>query len=79
MLDSIDPDRRAGTWSPPSICSVSAGFSSAELSLRVVHPATVASHAGHQLLRHVFDASLFVDRFLGEDYPRRDILQETSA
>ncbi len=74
MLDSIDP---IAVWNLVSAVDafVSAGFSPAEL-LRVVHPATVASTQGTGFGGMRSMHKLFVDRFLGEDYPQ-DILQET--
>ena len=74
MLDSIDP---IAVWNLVSAVDafVSAGFSPAEL-LRVVHPATVASTQGTGFGGMRSMHKLFVDRFLGEEYPQ-DILQET--
>ena len=74
MLDSIDP---IAVWNLVSTVDafVSAGFSPAEL-LRIVHPATVASTQGTGFGGMRSMHKLFVDRFLGEDYPQ-DILQET--
>ncbi|MFZ1381236.1 MAG: fatty acid synthase subunit beta domain-containing protein [Scrofimicrobium sp.] len=54
---------------------ISAGFSPAEL-LQAVHPADVASTQGTGFGGMTSMRKLFVDRFLGEDYPQ-DILQET--
>lgn len=74
MLDSIDP---IAVWNLVSAVDafVSAGFSPAEL-LRVVHPAAVASTQGTGFGGMRSMHKLFVDRFLGEEYPQ-DILQET--
>lgn len=54
---------------------LSAGFTPAEL-LQAVHPADVASTQGTGFGGMTSMRKLFVDRFLGEEYPS-DILQET--
>ncbi|MFT4245478.1 MAG: DUF1729 domain-containing protein [Micrococcaceae bacterium] len=54
---------------------LSAGFTPAEL-LQAVHPTEVASTQGTGFGGMTSMRKLFVDRFLGEDYPS-DILQET--
>ncbi|MFT4148320.1 MAG: DUF1729 domain-containing protein [Micrococcaceae bacterium] len=54
---------------------LSAGFTPAEL-LQAIHPTEVASTQGTGFGGMTSMRKLFVDRFLGEDYPS-DILQET--
>ena len=74
MIDSID---RIAVWNLVTAVDafISAGFTPAEL-LRAVHPADVASTQGTGFGGMTSMRKLFVDRFLGEDYPQ-DILQET--
>ena len=74
MLDSIDP---IAVWNLVSAVDafVSAGFSPAEL-LRFIHPADLACTQGTGFGGMRSMHKLFVDRFLGEEYPQ-DILQET--
>ncbi|WP_022868356.1 type I polyketide synthase [Schaalia vaccimaxillae] len=74
LIDSIDP---IAVWNLVSAVDafVSAGFSPTEL-LQIVHPSTVASTQGTGFGGMRSMHKLFVDRFLGEDYPQ-DILQET--
>ena len=74
MLDSID---RIAVWNLVTAVDafISAGFTPAEL-LQAVHPADVASTQGTGFGGMTSMRKLFVDRFLGEDYPQ-DILQET--
>lgn len=74
LLESMD---RIAAWNLVSAVDafISAGFSPAEL-LQAVHPADVASTQGTGFGGMTSMRKLFVDRFLGEDYPQ-DILQET--
>ena len=74
MIDSID---RIAVWNLVTAVDafVSAGFTPAEL-LAAVHPSEVASTQGTGFGGMTSMRKLFVDRFLGEDYPQ-DILQET--
>lgn len=74
MIDSID---RIAVWNLVTAVDafVSAGFSPTEL-LQIVHPADVASTQGTGFGGMTSMHRLFVDRFLGEEFPQ-DILQET--
>lgn len=74
LLEGMD---RIAAWNLVSSVDafLSAGFSPAEL-LQAVHPADVASTQGTGFGGMTSMRQLFVDRFLGEDYPA-DILQET--
>ncbi len=74
LLESMD---RIAAWNLVSSVDafLSAGFSPAEL-LQAVHPADVASTQGTGFGGMTSMRKLFVDRFLGEEYPQ-DILQET--
>ena len=74
MADSMD---RIAVWNLVTAVDafLSAGFSPAEL-LQAVHPADVADTQGTGFGGMTSMRKLFVDRFLGEEYPQ-DILQET--
>ncbi len=74
MLEGMD---RIAAWNLVSAVDafLTAGFSPAEL-LQAVHPADVASTQGTGFGGMTSMRKLFVDRFLGEEYPQ-DILQET--
>lgn len=74
LLESMD---RIAAWNLVSAVDafLSAGFSPAEL-LQAVHPADVASTQGTGFGGMTSMRKLFVDRFLGEEYPQ-DVLQET--
>lgn len=74
MIDSID---RIAVWNLVTAVDafISSGFTPAEL-LSVVHPAEVASTQGTGFGGMSSMRRLFVDRYLGEDFPQ-DILQET--
>lgn len=74
LLESMD---RIAAWNLVSSVDafLSAGFSPAEL-LQAVHPTDVASTQGTGFGGMTSMRKLFVDRFLGEEFPQ-DILQET--
>lgn len=74
MIDSID---RIAVWNLVTAVDafISSGFTPAEL-LSVIHPAEVASTQGTGFGGMSSMRRLFVDRYLGEDFPQ-DILQET--
>lgn len=74
LLEAMD---RIAAWNLVSAVDafLSAGFTPAEL-LQAVHPADVASTQGTGFGGMTSMRKLFVDRFLGEDFPQ-DILQET--
>lgn len=74
LLEGMD---RIAAWNLVSAVDafLTAGFSPAEL-LQAVHPADVASTQGTGFGGMTSMRKLFVDRFLGEDYPQ-DVLQET--
>lgn len=74
LLEGMD---RIAAWNLVSAVDafLTAGFSPAEL-LQAIHPADVASTQGTGFGGMTSMRKLFVDRFLGEEYPQ-DILQET--
>ncbi|WP_350257662.1 fatty acid synthase subunit beta domain-containing protein [Scrofimicrobium sp. R131] len=74
MIESMD---RMTAWNLVTAVDafLSSGFTPAEL-LQAVHPAEVASTQGTGFGGMTSMRKLFVDRFLGEDYPS-DVLQET--
>ncbi|WP_099332669.1 type I polyketide synthase [Actinomyces minihominis] len=74
LLEGMD---RIAAWNLVSAVDafLTAGFSPAEL-LQAVHPADVASTQGTGFGGMTSMRKLFVDRFLGEEYPQ-DVLQET--
>ncbi len=74
MLENMD---RMAAWNLVTAVDafLASGFSPAEL-LQVVHPAEVAMTQGTGFGGMTSMRKLFVDRFLGEEYPQ-DILQET--
>ncbi|WP_225872095.1 type I polyketide synthase [Scrofimicrobium canadense] len=74
MLENMD---RMAAWNLVTAVDafLSAGFTPAEL-LSAVHPAEVAMTQGTGFGGMTSMRKLFVDRFLGEEYPQ-DILQET--
>lgn len=74
MIESVD---RIAIWNLVTAVDafISSGFTPAEL-LSVVHPSEVASTQGTGFGGMTSMRRLFVDRYLGEDFPQ-DILQET--
>lgn len=74
MLENMD---RMAAWNLVTAVDafLTSGFSPAEL-LQTVHPADVAMTQGTGFGGMTSMRKLFVDRFLGEEYPQ-DILQET--
>lgn len=74
LLEGMD---RIAAWNLVSAVDafLTAGFSPAEL-LQAIHPADVASTQGTGFGGMTSMRKLFVDRFLGEEYPQ-DVLQET--